>query len=538
MTFLTLRLPDADVGDAVTVHIQSNAAEQIYNEHRIDRARMFDGTMRQTRQAIWRQWNCTSKLLTKTAANELIALLESNTLPLIAGGDLIDEDGGEVFVIPVIQSANPTHLRGPTSQFLRRVAFTLHETEAVVADTSAVPWLFWQRGVDRYQDILEIVPAASDDDLVAFWKDQTGNGRHGANWTNTGDREGTRPKVAGNAIVMGNGGAAPATWLDLFGAWFGSGSDMATLEDAEAMLVLRATDDPPASAEAQRSKLVNWGNHLVLYPAMDGHIYGSFGCHFIDNDSDHGNPTADLTQFQVFNPSISSTLGYSVRIGNALIYERPATDIDTFSFTSDERLGGGLPNEGDGFVGEIRELVIFDGILTAAQRAAWYAYLSGETDDPPLEPVAPVEPPTSFRFFRIRTLTTYQFGYLGFAQIEAREVALGTDFADTATVDAFDENGGHPATDAIDGNATSTYWLNSTSRDVGFTNWFSMDFGSAKAITEVKITSTPSIGNDYGPHTFKFEGSDDGVTWLDLGWSYIAEPSWGVNETRTFTRPA
>lgn len=124
MAFLTL--------NGLTVRVKSNAAPEKLNEHRLDRDRMFDGSMRVIRQGIYRQWDLTTALLSESDANALLALIKSDDLPLRASGDLI---GGTIGVIPVPGTNSPVQ----TAQgFMRQVTFTLHETPAAFGPTDFV----------------------------------------------------------------------------------------------------------------------------------------------------------------------------------------------------------------------------------------------------------------------------------------------------------------------------------------------------------------------------------------------------------------
>src|ERR1043165_7529337 len=148
MAFLTLN-------GTLTVRVKSNALTEKYNEHRVDRERMFDGVMRMTRGGVYRQFDVTTHLMTDSDADSLLALVNAGA-PLTASGDVIGAT--DIVVMPVPGGNNPVHVGG--GQFRRQVTFTLHETPAPLPpDRTAVPWMFLQRGLGYWQDEDKTVPA-------------------------------------------------------------------------------------------------------------------------------------------------------------------------------------------------------------------------------------------------------------------------------------------------------------------------------------------------------------------------------------------
>lgn len=108
--------------NGLTIPVKSNALGEKYNEHRLDRDRMFDGTMRVIRQGVYRQFDVTTSLLSESDANAILALVNGNDIPLRATGDVI---GGTIGVIPVPGANTPVQFSGG---FKRQLTFTLHET--------------------------------------------------------------------------------------------------------------------------------------------------------------------------------------------------------------------------------------------------------------------------------------------------------------------------------------------------------------------------------------------------------------------------
>ncbi len=346
--------------NGTTFRIQSNGMGQKYNEHGTDRFRTFDGSMRVTRRGIYREWNGTTAILSYADAATLIALLVSANVPLALTGDLVGDE--TVAVMPILISNDPIHTAaGP----LRRVVFTLHETPASLpTDTSAVPWAFLQRGVGRFSDDDGLIPAGEGEG-VAVWADQTGNGRH---WTQDGGifhNTAVRPIVEGTAIKFGHT-ASPATCLE--------SPSLVALSQVEMLLSVRADNDPAIDDAQQTLTSV-----VTIYPATDGHIYDEF---FSSHLFDWGDQTDDLTEWNVFDVFSSATAGYAGRINNVV----KVTGVEGVDFTygNPSHFALGQLSGSDYFKGYIRALVIFDGILSPTQRASWYEYMRGATDEPPI----------------------------------------------------------------------------------------------------------------------------------------------------------
>src|SRR5690242_5613395 len=102
MSFLTL----SNSTTTLTIRVKSNAATQNYEYHRRDLARMFDGTVRETRGGVFRDWPLTTKLSSQGDYVALVSMLTGPDVPLTANGDLTD--GEDVFVHPTLTSASPT----------------------------------------------------------------------------------------------------------------------------------------------------------------------------------------------------------------------------------------------------------------------------------------------------------------------------------------------------------------------------------------------------------------------------------------------
>ncbi len=359
MAFLSL--------NGTTVRVQSNTATEKWNEHGVDRFRTFDGAMRVTKRGDFRQWDLTSKLLTSAEASTLIATLLSPSLPLAMAGDLC---GADCAVMPILVSNDPVQT---ASGFKRRVVFTLHETpQTLPPDTSANVWLFWQKSVGQFQE-LDGTVVSNDGDPIGVWEDQSGNDRHHVAGQDTGPD--TRPTNDNGAARFPDG----TPWLII-------PSDFQLLSSAEIMMSLKADADPPLSGEDLHCRLHSLGGvsggASAFYPKLDGHIYDGFGS---DTLYDCGNPSDDLTEWNVFNSTSDVAQGFVSRLNGLTLFSKTVAAGHVIDFLgAGLTFGGALPNVNNSWFGNVRNLVIFDGGLTTRQRESWFDYMSGAVDDPPL----------------------------------------------------------------------------------------------------------------------------------------------------------
>jgi hypothetical protein len=373
MSFLTL----SNGSTTLTVRVKSNAAEEKYNEHGLDRERMFDGTMRQIRRGIYRQWDCTSKYLTQSDSDALCALLKSNTLPLSATGDLVQSTDG-IAVMPILVSNSPVHTG---DGWRRSVVFTLHETPALLpADTSAVAWLALLRGRGYWQDVDKSV-AAGNGDPIKVWEDQSGNGRDGISDGSGFTGDDVRPTRDGDEVSFGHSDSAPGT---------GVGRSLFTIANdglsgsAEIMIGLRGEFDPPS--DAARTLLFNLNSSsfgATLFPNTSGHIVEGFGLSG-PGPQDIGAVGADLTDFHVYNVSCDNgTKVMTVRLDNVVVFTYTLPS-GSFGWPGNPMFLGMGQGIDLGWQGHVRDLLIANDAMTDAQRRSWYDYMRGATDEPPL----------------------------------------------------------------------------------------------------------------------------------------------------------
>ncbi len=111
-----------------------------------------------------------------------------------------------------------------------------------------------------------------------------------------------------------------------------------------------------------------WGD---FYPASDGHIYDGFGSgtdHF-----DAGLPRSSITQFRLYDVTTQPSLWQSRLDGNS----QTASATNSVSFSTTPLLGktDDYTNGQPGFSGDIAEVLIYDHVLSVAERRTVQQYL-------------------------------------------------------------------------------------------------------------------------------------------------------------------
>jgi len=367
MSFLTL--------NGTVVRVKSDALQQKYNEHRLDRERMFDGTMRMTRAGVFRQWDVTTHLMDDSDANTLLALVNGGGV-LTAGGDVVGDD---IAVMPVPGGNNPVHVGGGI--FKRQVTFTLHETGGPLpADMSAVPFLFLRAGTRLFSDNDGTV-AAGDGDAIGYWKDATGLLRGVTRYFS----DDFKPHLDGSVVHFDETGSSTFGSVLVFDT--ATQSDWNALTSGEIMAAVKADAHPPAAD----TKGVLWwlgaetGGAPTSYAKTDSHIYGGFGVGVGGIPYDLGDQGDLSSAYRVFGESSDGTQ-YIARLDNTVIRTvTVASDSHTCLFdTLAPAIGHSNPGINDHWLGRIKHLVIFAGVLTPSQRRSWYDFLRGAVVDPPI----------------------------------------------------------------------------------------------------------------------------------------------------------
>jgi len=370
MSFLSL--------NGTVIPVKSNAAGQGYDEHRLDRERMFDGALRMTRAGVFRKWPITTKLLTESDANAILALVNGGAI-LTASGDLVG--GTDVAVMPIPGTADPVQT---ATGFRRRVSFEIREVGGPPPpDRTTVPFLFLQRGLGYWQDRdnSKTTPAL-DGDLVYTWEDQSGNGRDGQAYS--GDFEGTdlRPKREGDQLHFGiSAFSSHGESLIRFDSITG-------MNELHMMCGIRAAFDPPATtARATPFKFHGGGaTSETCYPDDDGHLKINFA---FDRAFDVGDLDADLTGLHVLSVSASNvTRQIIAKLDNVQILSYDLVGSESVGWAPGPGFPGSLQcigfGAGDVWEGWFRDVFMTASVMTPSQERSWFDYIGGATDLPPL----------------------------------------------------------------------------------------------------------------------------------------------------------
>lgn len=374
MAFLTL--------NSTTIRVKSNAADQKDNEHRVDRERMFDGTMRVFRGPIFRQWDITTAILTPTDYATVRALVNSNSA-LSASGDFI---GGTVNVMPVPGSWTPVQSPGISGGFGWVGKFTLHENPTPVpVDTSAVLWAFYRRGHGYWQDRAGTI-AAGDGDKVDRWDDASGNSRHlmshdgnpsdegEAGWAGSLDYRPYRD-VAQNAIKLGFSDNV-AGWTEM------RPPRVESLDELTILFGVRAYADP--DVDDLTIITTRQGFAGDRYPDTLGHIKIGFG---LSTVHDAGNPAVDLTGWnclELAGSNLTNELHAYLNGTEILSYTLGGSEAFVWNQSTDASFGPLMFNGAGNFRGWARDVAFVAGLLTPTQRTAWTNYILGVTSSPPI----------------------------------------------------------------------------------------------------------------------------------------------------------
>jgi hypothetical protein len=393
MPFLTL--------NGVTIPIKSNAIQRKFNEHRLDRDRMFDGTMRVIRggqalkygAGVYRQWDVNTASMNDADRDVLLAMVNGDTIPLIMSGDIVG--GDTVAVIPVPGSDSPLQT---ATGFRNLNTFTLHETPAPLpADTTASIYLACLRGRGYWQNFAKTTPSG-DGDIVEVWEDQSGNGRDLKVLTALGGVE-MVPFRAGNTLHFGvstsgvEGGPGDSRTFLAIPTDIPSAGNYAALGAAEMMIAFRLAAFPPGSDTLSGSWGLNSaGSAGSQFTTTTRHIFESA---FLDGGASAGDqldlgvcpvdPSAAIVVYSVGADGRTGHERYVVTLNGVTLYD------DAFPIVPHGFWVNGVPGigwvsaSGDKYmVGYVQDFVMNAGVFTDSQRRSWYDYMRGATSDPPL----------------------------------------------------------------------------------------------------------------------------------------------------------
>ena len=199
---------------------------------------------------------------------------------------------------------------------------------------------------------------------MTLWADKSGNGFDGvpASGGVGGPSTGTRTINSLNVLDF-----VPEDGLNLFGT---IRSTLQAAGAAEMFIVARNDHDPAASVNDSGHVIQLSGDTQVSHlPYTDGVVYEGFGT---TARKTTGNPSASLTSPFIYN--VRSASGSYVTEFNGAAHFSTATNTPGFTgFGFYIGYASANTRRYDGVIGEI---LIFDNVLSASDRAAIEAYLS------------------------------------------------------------------------------------------------------------------------------------------------------------------
>ena len=191
---------------------------------------------------------------------------------------------------------------------------------------------------------------------IQTWYDQSGQNHPGTQLTT-----GNQPALVTSVI----NGRPVVRFTSSASQYFNLGNFMSGATAGEVFVVLK-----PAAEVAPGNQKV-WrlgGSYLGSYYAyLDGHIGDDFGSTAL---KDVGDPATPLAQFNLYNATSQAGL-WQARLNGSLLY---STTSNAVTFSSSLLLGmGDVPWNGD-----MAEVIIYDRVLTAAERESVGNYLANK----------------------------------------------------------------------------------------------------------------------------------------------------------------
>ena len=256
---------------------------------------------------------------------------------------------------------------------------------------------------------------------INLWADQSGNGNNATQQTNASQQPTLALATTGpnGRPVVHFAGSQSLTLPNV----------MSGATQGEIFAVVRSS-----AAAGTRNGLWAWGGAGGgLYPYSDGAIYDDFGT---NTWVSLGQPPVDLTQYQLYNISSSSS-EWTQRFNGLASYDRLG---NTVSFRTNPVLG---QDPGGGyFTGDIAEIIVYNQALTQAQRIAVDKYIIAKYNLPVpsslVAPVVTVTPVTQYNLAGDTTLSWLPVANAAYYSVE-RQVDNGT-FISVAQVSATSFN--------------------------------------------------------------------------------------------------
>jgi len=201
---------------------------------------------------------------------------------------------------------------------------------------------------------------------VGTWKDQSGEGNNAFQGTPANEPTLVPNSVNSLPVVHFNGSQV----LGLPNFMNGAGA-------GEIFAVVRST-----VASGTTNGLWGWGgSNGSLYPNSDGTVWEDFGTSVWQS---LGQPAANLTQYNIYSIS-SSAAEWTQRFNGLVSYDHAGNMV---SFRASPTLGADNAYGQGSFTGDIAEIIVYNTVLTQAQRDTISAYLGSKYNLYTAPPVA------------------------------------------------------------------------------------------------------------------------------------------------------
>jgi uncharacterized repeat protein (TIGR03803 family) len=206
---------------------------------------------------------------------------------------------------------------------------------------------------------------------VSTWADQSGNGN-----------DATQPSTSNQpTLVTGAVNGHPAVAFNGTSGYFNLPNFLANATQGEVFVVFESGIDP-----SNPHPLFAWGGapYNTDLPYIDGHIYDTFGS---TSQWGLGVPPVNLnTSFHLYNSNSGST-GWAGRLDGNVLFSTSPNSV-AFPGGSQLQLGQGINNWD--YLGDIAEIIVYNQVLTDAERAAVGQYLTAKYAFPDIPvPAAP-----------------------------------------------------------------------------------------------------------------------------------------------------
>jgi uncharacterized repeat protein (TIGR03803 family) len=267
---------------------------------------------------------------------------------------------------------------------------------------------------------------------ISLWQDQS-NGGNNAN-------QATQPTTANQPTLVPNVfNGRPSVHFNGTSSYFTVTNFMNGATAGELFVVLKASTKLPQLHAAPWCFGDSYGSS---YPdARDGHIYDDFGS---TTQQDVGKLSQDLTVPHLYN-ACSATNLWQARLDGVLQYSGTTNQV---GFTSTPEMGS-LPDSPTWFfAGDVAEMIVYDHVLTDADRAAVAQYLNDkyqivQTPPAPVNLVASVVSPTevALAWTPVNQAISYSIERSsGGAFVQIAQVDNTTGYTDASTTSYIDTN--------------------------------------------------------------------------------------------------